>query len=368
MPTGQKLETAFRFPWFVSPPAIPTRSHHAGLVWLLPMLWTFALGLWGLSRQDSVWRDEAATWQVAQRSTVQIWHMLANVDVVHGFYYLLMHLLFECFGPSTTTLRLPSVLATAVAAACVAVIGRRVAGGPSRRNGFAAAADRAVLSPGRSVIRAGGGRSRGFDAVPHNSPPTAGQDAPLGRLRRGRASREPAELALPHDPRGTPGYLALDPCRAWSPRPLGGGSRVRQRRCVAVDRVQPEPVRAAVLDPTAVVAHADRPGGTAGDRRCRRTAGSLSGGSLVVGGRGVAAAGGAATGPHRAVPDSTDLPGPLHPLQHAGVGTADRYGRRLRGTGGRTPPPGSSEMGASRSARAGNAGPAAAVTGQAVPG
>jgi mannosyltransferase len=91
------------------------------------MLWTLVLGLWGLSRQDSVWRDEAATWQVAQRSAAEIWHMLANVDVVHGLYYLLMHVLFECFGPSTLTLRLPSVLATAVAASCVAVIGRRLA-------------------------------------------------------------------------------------------------------------------------------------------------------------------------------------------------------------------------------------------------
>ncbi|GAA3802653.1 glycosyltransferase family 39 protein [Streptomyces coacervatus] len=92
------------------------------------MLWTFSLGLWGLSRQGSVWRDEAATWQVAQRSTPEIWRMLGNVDVVHGCYYLLMHALFECFGPSTTTLRLPSVLATAVAAACVAAIGHRLAG------------------------------------------------------------------------------------------------------------------------------------------------------------------------------------------------------------------------------------------------
>ncbi|MEU0004566.1 hypothetical protein ABZ079_09750 [Streptomyces sp. NPDC006314] len=92
------------------------------------MLWTLALGLWGLSRQDSMWRDEAATWQVAERSTAEIWHMLGNVDVVHGCYYLLMHGLFSCFGPCTTTLRLPSVLATGVAAACVAVIGHRLAG------------------------------------------------------------------------------------------------------------------------------------------------------------------------------------------------------------------------------------------------
>ncbi|MFI5670448.1 hypothetical protein [Streptomyces sp. NPDC051704] len=98
------------------------------LIWLIPSLWTLALGLWGLSRQDSVWRDEAATWQVAGRSTGEIVDMLGNVDAVHGLYYLLMHGLFEVFGASTTTLRLPSVLAVAAAAACVAVIGRRLAG------------------------------------------------------------------------------------------------------------------------------------------------------------------------------------------------------------------------------------------------
>ncbi|MFD9334000.1 hypothetical protein ACFWBF_06225 [Streptomyces sp. NPDC060028] len=106
---------------------IPTgRRRH--LTWLVPVLWTLALGLWGLSRQDSVWRDEAATWQVAGRSAGEIWHMLGTVDAVHGLYYLLMHVLFEVFGASTTTLRLPSVLAGAAAAACVALIGRRLAG------------------------------------------------------------------------------------------------------------------------------------------------------------------------------------------------------------------------------------------------
>lgn len=103
-------------------------SPHRHTVWLVPVLWTLALGLWGLSRQNSVWRDEAATWQVAGRSPGEIWHMLGNVDAVHGLYYLLMHVLFEVFGASTTTLRLPSVLAVAGAAACVALIGRRLAG------------------------------------------------------------------------------------------------------------------------------------------------------------------------------------------------------------------------------------------------
>ncbi|MFD4786306.1 hypothetical protein ACFWN1_04355 [Streptomyces sp. NPDC058459] len=92
------------------------------------MVWTVGLGLWGLSRRNSVWRDEAATWQVARRSTAEIWHLLGQVDAVHGLYYLLMHALFTCFGPGTTTLRLPSVLAVAVAAACVTLIGQRLAG------------------------------------------------------------------------------------------------------------------------------------------------------------------------------------------------------------------------------------------------
>ncbi|MCF4141143.1 glycosyltransferase family 39 protein [Streptomyces sp. Tue 6430] len=106
-----------------------TILRHRLPVWLIPPLWTLALGLWGLSRQHSVWRDEAATWQVARRPVTDIWRMLGEVDAVHGLYYLLMHGLFECFGPSTTTLRLPSVLATAVAAACVTVIGCRLGGG-----------------------------------------------------------------------------------------------------------------------------------------------------------------------------------------------------------------------------------------------
>ncbi|MFI5980400.1 hypothetical protein ACIBEA_05935 [Streptomyces sp. NPDC051555] len=114
-----------------TPAEVPQEGHRyaARLVVLVPFLWTLGLGSWGLSRQDSVWRDEAATWQVALRSTGEIWHMLGNVDAVHGLYYLLMHGLFEVFGAGTTTLRLPSVLAVAVAAGCVAAIARRLTPG-----------------------------------------------------------------------------------------------------------------------------------------------------------------------------------------------------------------------------------------------
>ncbi|MET8211904.1 glycosyltransferase family 39 protein [Streptomyces sp. NPDC005373] len=98
-----------------------TAAVSAGLV--------LALGLWGVTRQDSMWRDEAATWQVAHRSLPEIWHMLGHADVVHGLYYTLMHLVFEVFGDSLLTLRMPSVLAMAVAASLAADLGARLAGG-----------------------------------------------------------------------------------------------------------------------------------------------------------------------------------------------------------------------------------------------
>ncbi|MFF7705644.1 glycosyltransferase family 39 protein [Streptomyces lydicus] len=54
--------------------------------------------------------------------------MLNQVDIVHGFYYLLMHVVFEIFGDSLWTLRMPSVLAMTAAAALTATLGARLAG------------------------------------------------------------------------------------------------------------------------------------------------------------------------------------------------------------------------------------------------
>ncbi|MEU5242080.1 hypothetical protein ACH4UR_36810 [Streptomyces lydicus] len=93
-----------------------------------PALLALALGLWGLRRQDALWRDEAATWEVAQRSLPEIWHLLGHVDVVHGLYYLLIHTVFEVFGAGPAVLRLPSVLAVTVAAAATAATARRLTG------------------------------------------------------------------------------------------------------------------------------------------------------------------------------------------------------------------------------------------------
>ncbi|MEU1128985.1 glycosyltransferase family 39 protein [Streptomyces sp. NPDC005900] len=93
-----------------------------------PAALTLLLGLWGIRREDSMWRDEAATWMAAHRTIPDLCHLTGEADVVHGLYYLLMHGVFAVCGDSLLTLRLPSVLAMAGAAATTAALGRRLAG------------------------------------------------------------------------------------------------------------------------------------------------------------------------------------------------------------------------------------------------
>lgn len=113
-------------------PSAPLRITRPGpsraLTAAVPAGLVLALGLWGITRQGSLWRDEAATWQVAHRSLPEIWHLLGHADVVHGLYYALMHMVFEVFGDSLLTLRIPSVLAMAVAASLTADLSARLAG------------------------------------------------------------------------------------------------------------------------------------------------------------------------------------------------------------------------------------------------
>ncbi|MFJ8631058.1 glycosyltransferase family 39 protein [Streptomyces sp. NPDC093568] len=87
-----------------------------------------ALGLWGIDRRDSMWRDESVTYQVAHRSVGELWDLLGHIDAVHGLYYLLMHAVFALWDGGLVALRLPSVLATALAAAGVGAIGARLYG------------------------------------------------------------------------------------------------------------------------------------------------------------------------------------------------------------------------------------------------
>ncbi|MGV9338026.1 glycosyltransferase family 39 protein [Streptomyces sp. NPDC003688] len=95
---------------------------------VLPALTALLLGLWGLTRQGSLWRDESVTWQVAHRPLDDLVALLGRIDAVHGLYYLLMHGVFALWDGGLIALRLPSVLATALAAAGVGALGARLAG------------------------------------------------------------------------------------------------------------------------------------------------------------------------------------------------------------------------------------------------
>ncbi|MET8685915.1 glycosyltransferase family 39 protein [Streptomyces sp. NPDC004732] len=110
------------------PAPVPTPAVSTALGTIGPAVLALLLGLWGITRENSMWRDEAATWEAAHRSLPDLAHMLDRIDVVHGVYYLFMHGVFTVFGDSLVALRLPSVLAMAGAAAAVAEIGRRLAG------------------------------------------------------------------------------------------------------------------------------------------------------------------------------------------------------------------------------------------------
>ncbi|MFZ3472837.1 hypothetical protein ACODT3_12145 [Streptomyces sp. 4.24] len=103
-----------------------------------------------------MWRDESVTWQVAHRPLGGLWELLGQVDAVHGLYYLLMHAVFALSGTGADgtglwALRLPSVAATALAAAGVSAIAHRLAGGDGGAHagdGDGAGADGAARAAG----------------------------------------------------------------------------------------------------------------------------------------------------------------------------------------------------------------------------
>ena len=99
-------------------------------VWGLPAAAAavmLVMALWGLWRQGAMGNDEVATRYAAMLSLPQLFHLLSNVDAVHGTYYLLMHA-WVVFGTTPIVLRIPSVIAMSVAAALIVITGRRLTG------------------------------------------------------------------------------------------------------------------------------------------------------------------------------------------------------------------------------------------------
>ncbi|WP_285496595.1 glycosyltransferase family 39 protein [Actinomadura sp. NBRC 104425] len=94
---------------------------------LLPAAAALAVTLAGIGG-PSFWLDESATVSLAGRPVADLLPVFDRLDLVHAAYYLIMRPWAAVFGTGELSLRLPSALATAAAAAGVAVLGRRCCG------------------------------------------------------------------------------------------------------------------------------------------------------------------------------------------------------------------------------------------------
>ena len=109
-------------------PALKGLAGQAARVpWCWPALLTLALGLYQLGRPE-LWRDELASWSFATRPLPNLIATVRNTDVSQLAYYLMLHFWIAAFGDSVEAMRTLSVLAMAAAAACVTLVGRKLAG------------------------------------------------------------------------------------------------------------------------------------------------------------------------------------------------------------------------------------------------
>ncbi|MEU6407556.1 glycosyltransferase family 39 protein [Microbispora sp. NPDC046933] len=104
-------------------PERAARLDRPGVVTVVPAVLALAAGLWDLGGPPP-WRDEAATVSAVGRTLPQLAHLLQSVDAVHGLYYALMHVVAGLSGTAEVALRMPSVVAGALAAAGTGALGR----------------------------------------------------------------------------------------------------------------------------------------------------------------------------------------------------------------------------------------------------
>jgi mannosyltransferase len=95
--------------------------------WCWPVLLTLALGFYQVGRPE-LWRDELSSWSFGTRPLPSLIATARHTGATQLAYYLLLHAWITAFGDSVVAMRSLSVLAMAAAAACVAAVGRRLAG------------------------------------------------------------------------------------------------------------------------------------------------------------------------------------------------------------------------------------------------
>lgn len=94
--------------------------------WCWPALLTLALGFYQIGRPE-LWRDELASWAIAERPVGGIFATARRIDGAQLAYYLVLHGWIELFGDSADVMRSMSVLAMCGAAVCVTLTGQKLA-------------------------------------------------------------------------------------------------------------------------------------------------------------------------------------------------------------------------------------------------
>ena len=104
-------------------------SSHDRLITLLSVLVPAAVAAaltgFDLSAR-SLWLDESATVAISSQHGAALWAAMKHDGGNMMAFYALVHVLFSIFGDSTVVLRLPSVVATAITAGTVSLIGLRL--------------------------------------------------------------------------------------------------------------------------------------------------------------------------------------------------------------------------------------------------
>jgi mannosyltransferase len=99
----------------------------ARVPWCWPALLTLMLGFYQIGSPE-LWRDEVASWMFAARPLPRLIAATHNTGGTQLPYYLILHFWIAAFGDSSDAMRTLSVLTMAGAAACVTLVGRRIAG------------------------------------------------------------------------------------------------------------------------------------------------------------------------------------------------------------------------------------------------
>lgn len=138
-----------------SPPRALLVWGTAGVVFVVAVV----IGLTGLTER-TLWLDESATIIASTRSWSGITALTAHIDLVHAAYYAILHVWFALVGYSPFTLRVPSVVAVAAAAALLVPLGTRLL---SYR--FGALAALVFTATPAVLLAATNGRSQSFEML-----------------------------------------------------------------------------------------------------------------------------------------------------------------------------------------------------------